>query len=272
MNTMSKTLIVGNWKMHLNVQQSSLLVQHLHDLIKTHRNIEVVLAPSMLSLQPLSLQIDSRRFSLAAQNAYYIDEGAYTGEVSFSMLRQLVDYVIVGHSARRLYFHEDLEMVRDKVAACVRNELTPILCIGETKREHDAGETKQVLGDQLTTALANLTSEDMEDLVVAYEPVWAISSGEDFASHIVDKPEDVAKIARYLRSIIADLYGQFIAERIRIIYGGSSDAENAYAFLSTPGINGLLPGGASIKPQEFAGMVAAAERWQHAKLKAKAKP
>jgi len=127
-------LIVGNWKMNLNVSQASRLVLQLHKNIKTQRNVEVVLAPSMLALQPLSLQIDRRRFRLAAQDAYFIDEGAYTGEVSFAMLRELVHYAIIGHSERRLYFHETLEIVRDKVAAAVRNDISPILCIGESKR------------------------------------------------------------------------------------------------------------------------------------------
>jgi len=126
----------------------------------------------MLSLQPLSLQIDRRKFRLAAQNAYYIDEGAFTGEVSFSMLRDIVHYVIIGHSERRLYFHEDLPLIRDKVASAVRNEIIPIICVGETKREYEAHETKRVVHDQLTTAISNLTSREIETLVIAYEPVW----------------------------------------------------------------------------------------------------
>src|SRR5476651_2037957 len=124
---MRRTLIVGNWKMHLNAAQASLLVHRLSERIKIHRDIEVVLAPSMLVLQPLSLQIDRRKFRLAAQNAYYKDEGAFTGEVSFTMLQDLVHYVIIGHSERRNIFGENHRLIRDKVAASVRNEITPIL-------------------------------------------------------------------------------------------------------------------------------------------------
>jgi triosephosphate isomerase (TIM) len=139
---MRKILIVGNWKMHLNASQASILLHRLAERIKIHRDIEVVLAPSMMTLQPLSVQIDRRKFRLAAQNAYFKDEGAYTGEVSFTMLRDLVHYVIIGHSERRRVFNEDLNMVRDKVAAAIRNEIMPILCVGETKQERKEGEAK----------------------------------------------------------------------------------------------------------------------------------
>src|SRR3954451_21403702 len=146
---MKRTLIVGNWKMNLNNQEASLLVKRLNDHIQIHRNIEVVLAPSLLTLQPISLEIDRRKFKLAAQNAYFKDEGAYTGEVSFTMLRDLVDYALVGHSERRIYFNESLELIRDKVQAAVRNDIMPILCVGETKQERKDGHTKQVLHDQI---------------------------------------------------------------------------------------------------------------------------
>src|SRR4051812_13975177 len=142
---MRKILIVGNWKMHLNASQASILLHRLQERIKIHRDIEVVLAPPMLTLQPLSVQLDRRKFRLAAQNAYWRDEGPFTGEVSFTMLRELVHYVIIGHSERRIVFNEDLDMVRDKVAAAIRNDITPILCIGETQQERKEGETKQVL-------------------------------------------------------------------------------------------------------------------------------
>src|SRR6187551_3321039 len=132
-----KTLIAGNWKMHLDVHQSSLLVHRLSERIKVHRNVEVVLAPSMLALQPLSLEVDRRKFRLCAQDAYPKDEGGYTGEVSFAMLGDLVHYCIVGHSSRRIYFNETLELIRDKVQAAVRNDIVPIICIGETKQERD---------------------------------------------------------------------------------------------------------------------------------------
>src|SRR5260370_464100 len=130
-----KILLVGNWKMHLNVSQASLLVHRLQERTRIHRDVEVVLAPTMLALQPISMQIDRRKFRLAAQNAYHKDDGAFTGEVSFTMLRDLVHYVIIGHSERRMYFHEDLPTVRDKVAAAIRNEITPIIGVDETSQQ-----------------------------------------------------------------------------------------------------------------------------------------
>jgi triosephosphate isomerase len=244
-------MIAGNWKMHLNTHEASVLVHRLSQDIKVHRSVEVVLAPSTLSLQPLSLEIDRRKFKLASQDAYYKDEGAFTGEVSFTMLRDLVHYGIVGHSARRIYFGETLEVVRDKVQAAVRNGIVPILCIGETKEERDAGETKQVLHDQLITALANVTSEDIRDFVVAYEPVWAISTfdGE------VAKPDDMQKAFEYIRHQIEELYGKQAASEVRVLYGGSVNDEDARAYLSLDGCDGVLVGAASLSSHKFASII-----------------
>lgn len=256
---MKKTLVVGNWKMHLNTHEASLLLHRLHAHIPVHRDVEVVLAPSMLSLQPLSLEVDRRKFRLSAQNAYAQDEGAFTGEVSFSMLRDLVHYCIVGHSARRIYFGETLEEVRDKVQSAVRNKITPILCIGETKPERLAGETKRVIHDQLTTALANLTGEDIEDIVIAYEPVWAIST---FDGEIA-KPDDMQKCFDLIRYEIAELYGKEAAEAVRVLYGGSVDAHDAAAYLNLNGCDGVLVGAASLNYQQFASIVETAYRLRH---------
>ena len=249
-----KTLIVGNWKMHLNVHQSSLLVHRLSERIKIHREIEVVLAPSMLSLQPLAQQVDHRRFKLAAQDAYPKDEGAFTGEVSFAMLGDIVQYAIVGHSARRIYFGETLENVRDKVEAAVRNGIMPIVCIGETKQERDAGEGRQVVHDQLTSALMNVTSRDLERIVLVYEPVWAISTFDG----IIAKPDDVAKEVAYMRMQIRELYGERAAERVLILYGGSVNEHDVTSYLEVPGVDGALVGAASLNYHQFAAIVDAA--------------
>ena len=255
---MRKLLIVGNWKMHLNTHEASLLVHRLEQRITAHRSIEVVLAPSVLSLQPLSLEIDRRKFRLAAQDAFYKDEGAYTGEVSFTMLRDLVHYAIIGHSERRIYFNESLEMVRDKVQAAVRNGIVPILCIGETKEERRAGETKQVIHDQLTTAISNLTSEDIANIVIAYEPVWAIGKGDPA------KPREIEDAINFIRHNISELYGQQSSEDVRILYGASIAPEFVGGILSLScGVDGLLVGGASLNYHEFSAIVSAAQNLLH---------
>jgi triosephosphate isomerase (TIM) len=256
---MSRTLIVANWKMNLNTSQASILLHRLHERIKIHRDIEVVLAPSMLVLQPLSMQVDRRKFRLAAQNAYHKDQGAFTGEVSFTMLQDLVHYVIVGHSERRLYFHEDLNIVRDKVAAAVRNGITPILCVGETKEERTAGETRQVLHDQIVSALSNLTAGEVEDMVIAYEPVWAIST---FGGELA-KPSDIQQQLKFIRHQVAELYGKKAAERVRVLYGGSVDDQIVSGYLTIEGCDGVLVGGASLNYHKFSGIVDAAFSVRH---------
>lgn len=252
-----RLLIVGNWKMHFTTQQASILLHRLHERIRILRDVEVVLAPSYLHLQPLSLQIDRRKFRLAAQNANAKDEGAYTGEVSFTMLNGLVHYVIIGHSERRHIFHESHDEIRDKVAAAVRNDITPILCVGETQEEYLNGETTRVLNDQLTTGLSNLTAREVGSSVIAYEPVWAIGSGKPAT------PAYAQASAEKIRNIIKELYGPKASSRVRILYGGSTNMSNARAYIDEPDIDGLLPGGSSLNYQEFSGMIEAAYRSVH---------
>jgi len=253
---MRKMLIVGNWKMHFNTHEASLMVHRLSQSIKTHRDLEVVLAPSLLTLQPLSMEIDRRKFRLAAQNGFYKDEGAYTGEVSFTMLRDLVHYAIIGHSERRIYFHEDLDVIRDKVAAAVRNKITPILCIGETFEERKNGETKQVIHDQLTTALSDLTAGDVEDMVIAYEPVWAIST----FGGVLAKPYEAEDAMKRIRYEIEELYGTRAASLVRILYGGSVDEQIAGGYLELPDCDGAIPGAASLNYHKFTAIVDKAYR------------
>ena len=245
--------------MHLNVQQASLLVHRLDQHIKPHRDIEVVLAPSLLALQPVSMEIDRRKFRLASQDAYHKDEGAFTGEVSFTMLRELVHYSIIGHSERRIYFNESLELIRDKVQAAIRNGITPILCVGETKQERTAGETAKVIHDQVTTALANLTHDEIDHVVIAYEPVWAIST---FGGEVA-KPDDVQKAISLVRHNVSELYGHRVAEEMRVIYGGSVNPDNAGAYLAVKGCDGALPGSASLNYKQFSAIVDVAYRLKH---------
>jgi len=243
---MRKKLIVGNWKMNLNTQQASLLVHKLSDLVPVKRGVEVVLAPNALVLQSLSLQVDHRQFKLAAQNCYWRDEGAFTGEISATMLRGLTQYVIVGHSERRHVFHEHDRDLRHKVQAVVRNNMKPILCIGETARERADGETLHVLHDQIVSGLLNVTSEEIKEIVIAYEPVWAIGTGDSAGPH------DVRDAVKAIRKQVRALYGRTAAEELRILYGGSAKANNAASYLEVDGVDGLLVGGASLDAHEFA--------------------
>lgn len=235
--------------MHLNTMQASLLIHRLQERVPNHRDIEIVLFPSMLVLQPLSLQVDRRKFRLGAQNAYHQDSGAFTGEVSFTMLRDLVHYVIIGHSERRHVFNESDDEIMKKVAAAARNEITPMLCVGETKSERLAKETKLVLHDQLSVALRNLTAEEVSNMVIAYEPVWAIGTGD------VATPDVVAESVAVIRHNIAELYGKKAARDVRVLYGGSVVPDVVAGFIQQSGIDGFLVGGASINYHQFAGIV-----------------
>ena len=248
--------------MHMNASQASLLLHRLQERIPIYKDVEVVLAPSMLTLQPLSVQIDRRKFRLAAQNAYFVDEGAFTGEVSFTMLRELVHYVIIGHSERRRIFGESLDMIKQKVGAAVRNDITPILCVGETKTERDEGETKQVLHDQLLSGLADLTPAEVGDMVIAYEPVWAISDGTNFENHFVAKPQQVAEAVDYIRRYIKDVFNDKASREVRILYGGSAVPDIVHGFLEVPGVDGFLVGGASLNYHTFSSIVQACHSWQ----------
>lgn len=242
-------LIVGNWKMNFTVHESSLFVHKLAQLIKPHRDVQVVLAPSFLALQPLSLQIDRRQFRLAAQNFFWRDSGAYTGEVSAAQLRGLVDYALVGHSERRHVMNETDKDIRNKMQAAVRNGLLPILCVGETAAERADNETLGVLHDQLTGGLANLTSEEIMNVTIAYEPVWAIGTGNNA------RPEDAERAMQAIRRQVRHLYGDKTAESIKVLYGGSVTASSAADYLSVAGIDGLLVGGASLNAHEFGDIV-----------------
>ncbi len=251
---MSNTLIVGNWKMNLNVHQASLYVHELSNKIEHHSDVKVVLAPSFIALQTLSLQVKKHHFGLAAQNCYWRDEGAFTGEVSATQLRGVVDYVIVGHSERRHVFGETNKDVRSKVQAVLRNGLIPILCVGETADERTNGETKHVLHDQVSGGLANVASDEIDKVVIAYEPVWAIGTGENAL------PADLESAEKTIRHQIESLYGHKAASSTKLLYGGSVNSDNASDYLALRGIDGLLVGGASLHAEQFSSIITKAHQ------------
>ena len=244
-----KKLIIGNWKMNLGVHEASLHLHKLAQVVKIHRNVEVVLAPTILALQTLSLQINHRQFKLAAQNFYWRDHGAFTGEVSASQLRGIVSYGLVGHSERRHVFNESDKDTRAKVQAAIRNGIRPVLCVGETTSERTAGETKDVIHDQLIGGLANITSEELPEVIIAYEPVWAIGTGNNAL------PTDVVEAVVSIRSQLKHLYGAKAANDVQVLYGGSVTPDSAADYLALDGVDGLLVGGASLDAHAFTTIV-----------------
>lgn len=240
-----KKLVIGNWKMNLNVHEASLYLHKLSEAAKTHRNVEVVLAPTMLALQTLSVQVNHRQFKLAAQDFYWRDHGAYTGEVSATQLRGIVSYGLVGHSERRHVFHETDKDTRAKVQAAIRNGIRPVLCVGETAGERAAGETKDIIHDQLLGGLANITSEELPEVIIAYEPVWAIGTGNNAL------PTDVIEAVVSIRSQLKHLYGAKVASEVQVLYGGSVTADSAADYLALHEVDGLLVGGASLDARAF---------------------
>ena len=246
---MKKKVIVANWKMNLDMQESSIYLHKLSEKITAHRSMEIILAPSTFTLQSLSLQINHRQFKLAAQNFYWRDHGAYTGEVAISQLRGIVQYALVGHSERHNIFNETDKDVRAKVAAALRNNIRPILCIGETSDERNYNETDIVLNDQLLGGLANVSSEELTEVIIAYEPVWAIGTGN------IALPDDVEKAVKTIRDQIKQLYGEKASKEIQVLYGGSIQPSSAADYANISGVDGLLVGGASLSLDKFSQIV-----------------
>lgn len=254
---MAKTYIIGNWKMNFTVGESSLFLHKLQTKIHTSRDIQIIVAPSLMALQPLSLQVDRRKLKLSAQNFYHKDFGAFTGEVSINQLRNLVDYSIIGHSERRHIFEETDKDISLKVAAALRNNIVPILCIGETAEERKNGETADIIRDQLLGGLREVSKEEINKVLIAYEPVWAISSTKNAVPATPDKIQEVIDL---IRKTLKSTFGKEIEEETSVLYGGSVKTTNAAAYLGIDGINGLLIGGASLIAPDFLDIIETAKR------------
>ena len=249
-----KTYIIANWKMHCDPAEATLLCRRLiQEIPKSPANVEVVVCPPVLDLTTVRAELrDNKHIKVGAQNAYPMDEGAYTGETSVTMLKGLIKYLIVGHSERRHIFHERDGLIAQKVGAAMRHQITPILCVGETKHDRDNGHAKQVVADQLEANLTLLTEEELHDVVLAYEPVWAIGTGENC------NPRDVDEMYTFIRSWFSTKHSSTIAKAVPILYGGSVKGTNANMYLKSPDCNGLLVGGASLNYKDFAAIINAA--------------
>jgi triosephosphate isomerase len=250
MNKQRKPILAGNWKMNMTATQARELAANLIPLVSAVKDRDIVLGPPFTSLQSVAETIKGTNVSLAAQNFHWEDKGAFTGEISADMLLDLgCKYVIIGHSERRLYFGESDETVNKKTRQALKKGLLPIVCVGETLAEREAGKLNEIISRQVTGGLKDLTPEEMRRVVIAYEPVWAIGTGKTAS------PEQANEVHALIRQKIRSLYDAEIAEGLRIQYGGSVTPDNVSSLMAMPDIDGALVGGASLRPESFAALV-----------------
>lgn len=250
---MRKPMVAGNWKMNMTVEAARALVFAMSARLREIDDVERVLCPPFTALLAVHALLEGSGLGLGAQNLYWEEKGAFTGEISPVMVRELCQYVILGHSERRTLFGETDGSVNRRLHAAQGVGLTPIVCVGETLAEYEGKLTSQVVRRQIKLSLAGVDAARASGLVVAYEPVWAIGTGK--AASGADANQVVAQD---IRPALAELFGREAADAIRVLYGGSVTAANAAEFFSQPQIDGALVGGASLKPDEFVGIVKAA--------------
>ncbi len=248
-----RPILAGNWKMNKTVGEALALVRELRGLVSMVRGkVEIVVAPPFTALQAVCKALEDANIQVAAQNCHWEASGAYTGEVSAPMLKELgVAYVILGHSERRQYFGETDETVNKRAQAVHKAGLRPIVCVGETLAERESGRTLDVITRQVKGGLAGFTPEDVLHFVLAYEPVWAIGTGKTATSG------QAQEVHAHIREQLTQLFGRDVASGIRIQYGGSVKPDNAAELLGKPDVDGALVGGASLKAADFAGIVKA---------------
>lgn len=252
---MRTPIVAGNWKMNKTVEEARSLVFAMSLKLRAIESVEKVLCPPYPALLAVSALLQGTDIGLGAQNLHWEEKGAYTGEVAPAMVAEFCKYVILGHSERRAYFGETDATVNRKVQAALAHGLTPIVCVGETEAEYESGQTGEVVRRQISLGLADIDTAKAAGLVVAYEPVWAIGTGKASSAENAN-----AVLADHIRPALADLFGAGTAQAIRIQYGGSVNAANADEFFSQPDIDGALVGGASLKADEFIGIVKAAAK------------
>ena len=250
---MRRLFIAGNWKMNLNRGQSLSLVQSLVESLRGVSDVDIAVCPPAVYLGELGKALHATNIGLGAQNVNSKAEGAYTGEISCSMLKDVgCRYVILGHSERRAIYGETDSMVNEKLHAVLAAGLTPIVCVGETLEQREAGQTQQVVRSQCIGSLAGLTEDQMLKTVLAYEPVWAIGTGKTAS------PAQAEEVHKDIRSLLETQFSVGTAQRVIVLYGGSVKADNAQELLSEPNIDGALVGGASLKQDSFEGIIKAA--------------
>ena len=245
---MRKPIIAGNWKMHKTIAEALEFVNEVKDRVNNDKVEAVICAPFTL-LKDLTQATKGTNIKIGAQNMHFEEKGAFTGEISPLMLKELdMDYVVIGHSERRQYFNETDETVNKKVLKALEVGIDPILCVGETLEEREAGNTKDVCKVQVEKALENVSKEDLAKVVIAYEPVWAIGTGKTATS------EDANDVIAYIREVVANLYGE-LANEVRIQYGGSVKPSNVAEIMNQSDIDGALVGGASLEANDYVELV-----------------
>lgn len=247
---MRKPIIAGNWKMYKTVEEAIAMVSELADLVKNITEVEVVVCPPFIALDPVIEAVQGTNIAVGAQNMHWEVQGAFTGEISPVMLKEMgCKYVILGHSERREYFGETDENVNKKVKSAFMHDLLPIVCVGERLEQREQGITESVVRTQIEGALAGLANSQVAALVVAYEPVWAIGTGKTASN------EDAQQVIGLIRNVIAGMYGSELAEKVRIQYGGSVKPDNISGLMQQKDIDGALVGGASLDAGSFAAIV-----------------
>ena len=247
---MRTPLIAGNWKLFKTLSEATALVDELAPLVRDIDDVEVVVAPVFTALNTVAKAAEKTVVKVAAQDCYWEEEGAFTGEVSPKLLRDAgCSHVIIGHSERRQYFGETDETVNRKTKAALKAGLVVLMCVGETLAEREIGSTFKVIGTQVCGGLADIQAADLANIVIAYEPVWAIGTGKTASD------EQAQEVHAFIRSLIEQMYSASEAQALRILYGGSVKPENVKGLMSQADIDGALVGGASLKAESFAGIV-----------------
>jgi len=250
---MRKKVIAGNWKMNMNLHQSQKLVSEIINGLGKDNKADVIVCPPFTSLSEVNALLKGTQVKLGAQNMYYEESGAYTAEISADMLKSVgCEYVILGHSERRVIFNESDELINKKIKFAIAKGIKPIFCIGELLEQRESGDTMKVVSSQIEKGLEGITTEQMKNIIIAYEPVWAIGTGKTAT------PEQAQEVHSFIRELVAKKYSSSVAENIVIQYGGSVKPDNAGELLSQNDIDGALVGGACLKADSFLSIIASA--------------
>lgn len=250
-----KMLIAGNWKMNMSKEEAVSLAKSLVEKAGSQSERQVMIAPPFTNLSDVNEIVKGSSVKLGAQNMYFEDSGAFTGEISADMLKSVgCEYVILGHSERREIFGESDEIINKKVKKAIEKGLTPVFCVGETLEEREGGKAEEVVGTQVKGGLADISEDDMKKVVVAYEPVWAIGTGKTAT------PDDADAMHAHIRLVLKEMYNEGTAEAIQILYGGSVKDKNCDELMNMPNIDGGLVGGASLKADIFTRIIEYVEK------------